>query len=110
MPDLTPSLRGGGAGRSGRPEHGELVGDLQAPLSKPEQGAGPPSGRAGRAAGSGRIEHVAADEHALEVRRRDLVAERGGETANRAGARANPIFVYDSFARRRSRPAWTISR
>src|SRR5439155_15154869 len=52
--------------------------NLQAPLSKPEQGAGPPSGWAGGAAGSGRIEDVAADEHALEVRRRDLVAERGG--------------------------------
>src|SRR5262249_37250983 len=72
-----PVLRGGGPRRSRRPEDGELVGDLQPLRAEAEQGAWPTAGRPGRTSAACRDEHVAADEHALEVRRRDVVTERG---------------------------------
>ena len=83
---------------------------------KRKSSAGRPPARPGLAALARRLEHAAAEEHALEVRRRDVVAERrrverraARESVNVAGASAKPMFVYESFPRRRSRPASTIA-
>ena len=58
------------------PQDGELIGDLElAPLEAVDRG-GPPAGRPGFAAATHRDEEAAPHEHALKVRRRDVVAER----------------------------------
>src|SRR5262249_24462641 len=60
-----------------RPEHGELVRPLQAAAAEAELGCRAPPGGAGWAPPARRLELAAAKQHALQVRRRDRVAERG---------------------------------
>src|SRR5581483_7870957 len=72
----SPRSRSRGRGAWSGPQRGELVRDLQLPPPEAVEGGGAAARRAGLAACAGRLEHPPAEEHALEVRRRDLVAER----------------------------------
>jgi hypothetical protein len=59
------------------PQNGELIGDLKlTPLEAVDRGR-TPAGRAGLASVSHRDEQPPAHEHTLEIRRRDVVTERG---------------------------------
>src|SRR5262245_55212170 len=71
-----PVLQGDCPRRSRRPEHGELIRDLELLRAKAEQCARATAVRPGRASAAGGNEHIAADEDALEIRRRDVVTQR----------------------------------
>ena len=60
-----------------RAQHRELIGDLELRRAETEERRRPAAGVARLSALAGRLEHTAPDEHALEVRRRDVVSERG---------------------------------
>src|SRR2546425_13069873 len=60
-----------------RAEDGELVGDLERPRAEAEQRGRAAAGRTGRAMLADVGEDAAAEQDALEVRRRDLVPEGG---------------------------------
>ena len=65
-----------------RPQHGELVGDRELAAAEAEERGGTSAAAARLAALARRLEHVAAQQHALEVRRRHVVTEsRGVEVA-----------------------------
>ena len=72
-------------------EDREGVGDLQLPRAEAEERSRTAARRAGGAPAAGGLEHVPPQEDALQVRRRDVVAERGGvdlaELRDREGLR-----------------------
>ena len=96
---VKPPKRPVASGR--RAQHGELVGDLEP--ARPEAERLAPAGRprAGLAALAGRLERAAPEQHALEVRRRDVVAERGRVEVAQLGDRER------ARARARSRRSCT---
>src|SRR5439155_17498115 len=59
-----------------RPQHGELVGDLERARLEAEEGGRPAAGGARRAVLAGVGQDAPAEQHALQIRRRDLVAQR----------------------------------
>src|SRR5436190_10546886 len=72
--NLSAPLR---SARSAGPQNRELVRDLEALRAEPVE-RGRPAARAARLSPlARRREHAPAEEHALEVRRRDVVPERG---------------------------------
>src|SRR5439155_1780524 len=62
----------------GRPEHGELVRNLELRRVEPEHGGRAPAAAAWRALLARALDHAATQEDALQVGRRDVVPERGG--------------------------------
>src|SRR5438093_5520497 len=76
-PPLVAGVRRSVAVLPGRAQDGELVGDLEAPAAEPEERRRTAAGAARRAPLAGRLEQAAPQQHPLEVRRRDLVPERG---------------------------------
>jgi hypothetical protein len=60
-----------------RPQDGELIRDLQLAPLEAVDGCRPATGRPGLAAAAHRNEQAAPHEHALQIRRRDVVPERG---------------------------------
>ena len=70
------ALAGPGRPHVRRPQGGERIGDRECLIGEGELLGGTPAGPARVAAAARRHERTAADEHALEVRRRDVVAER----------------------------------
>src|SRR5204863_1735584 len=60
-----------------RPQHGELVRDLEPRRAEAKDRCRPAAPAAGAAALAGRLDDSAPEQHALEVGRRDIVAERG---------------------------------
>src|SRR6185503_11866522 len=76
------------AGR--RPEDRELVGHLEAPRAEPEHRGRAPAAGARCAALARRLDHAPAQQHALQVRRRDVVPERGGIELAELGDRERP--------------------
>src|SRR5437868_10654181 len=61
-----------------RLEHRELVGNLELAGAEAVERRGAAARAARLSPAAGRLQEAAANEDALEVRRRDLVAERGG--------------------------------
>ena len=66
-----------GAGSDGRSQHRERVRDLEPPRAEAEHRRGAPTRGTVCATPSGRLDRAAAHEDAFEVRRRDVVSERG---------------------------------
>ena len=93
----------------GGPQRRERVGDLELARAEAVDRRGPAAAPPGCAARPS-ARAAAAEQDALEVRRRHGVAERRGVDVaqlarrERCGASAKPTFVYESFARSRSRP------
>src|SRR5439155_26366621 len=69
------SLRSRGTRGSGGTEDGELIRDLQPAFAKAIERARATAAATGSAPFSGRLDHVAPHEHALEVRRGNCVTE-----------------------------------
>ena len=85
VPGTTPA--GPSALALWRTQHRELVGDLQPAAAEAEERARPAAGRARSAPPAGRLEHAPPEQHALEVRRRDVVPERRGVEVAELGDR-----------------------
>src|SRR5688500_19830784 len=64
--------------RDGWPEGGERVRDLEPPRAEAVDLGGPAAGASGPAPFARRLEDVAPEQHSLQVRGRDVVAQRGG--------------------------------
>ena len=62
----------------GRPERGERIRHPQFVQGEPVHRGRPPAGRPGGGGGTGRLEHAAAGQDALQVGRVDVVLQRGG--------------------------------
>ena len=75
-PQLTGPSAGPGRAHVRRPQGGERIGDRERLAGERELLGGTPAGPARVAAAARRHERTAADQHALEVRRRHVVAER----------------------------------
>ena len=84
---------------TGRTERCEGIRDLELTYAEPVYLGRPAAGASRLAPRARRLEHVAPQQHALQVRRRDVVAEGGGiEVAQlgereRGGASAKPTLV-----------------
>src|SRR2546422_3892949 len=62
----------------GRPQHGELVRDLDAPRAEAEERGWAAASRAGWAPRARSLDHAAPQQDAVQVRRRDVVPQRRG--------------------------------
>ena len=99
-----------------RPERGELVRHFEVLRGEAEQRRRTSSGSARCASAVDALERTPAQQHALKIRRRHVVAERrdvhlrSSEIVNTSGARAKPRFVYESLARSLACAAATNSR